>query len=89
MMLVEIVIALLVGCFFAIGIAALWIGLLGVAGEVRVARCERCGRLGVAPPSEPLRTCVRCRHEHLLHPVLALHHPGATHHPPGDGPPPA
>jgi len=60
-------------------------GLLGILGAVRVVRCDRCGRFGLTSLGTPLRSCVRCRHGVLLHPVATRHflhaarHGGARH----------
>src|SRR6185437_5347360 len=43
-------------------------------GAVRLARCERCGRLAVTSPHASLKRCHSCRHERLLHPLHSLHH---------------
>ncbi len=70
-----------VGLLFALAIAVLWIGFLGIVGEVRFVRCPRCNHLEAAPAYLTSRACVRCRHEHVFHPVVAIHHSWAEHHP--------
>lgn len=50
-------------------VAGAFVGMLGVVGALRIERCEQCGHLGLTGPSEPLRSCPRCRHERLLHPL--------------------
>ena len=79
MIVVELVGVLLVAGLFVVGTVALWVGLLGVLGAVRLVRCDRCGRLGITSASEPLVTCSRCRHDHLLHPITALHQAHLVH----------
>lgn len=63
--------------------AALYLGLLGVLGAVRMVRCDRCRHWGWTSTTQPLRSCPRCRHGNLLHPLLALHHlyESRRHHP--------
>ena len=79
MIVVEVLTAMLVVSLAFLVTVALWVGLLGAVGAARMVRCDRCGRLGLSSSSEPLATCVRCRHEHLLHPVLAIQHTHGSH----------
>ncbi|HKD97253.1 MAG TPA: hypothetical protein VKB69_06560, partial [Micromonosporaceae bacterium] len=54
-----------------------FIGLLGVIGALRFARCENCDRLEMLTSRQMLHPCMHCRHERLFHPVEALHLYGA------------
>ncbi|MEO9109435.1 MAG: hypothetical protein ABI368_04380 [Jatrophihabitantaceae bacterium] len=69
-----ILIAVLVVPLFLVMLASDYIGLLGIVGAVRLARCDHCGHFGLTAAREELQTCARCRHERLLHPLVALHH---------------
>ncbi|MGH9080282.1 MAG: hypothetical protein ACRDYE_09470 [Acidimicrobiales bacterium] len=61
--------------------AALYLGLLGAIGAIRLVRCSACGHWGWTSPGRPLRSCPFCRHGHLLHPILTVHHTRwARHH---------
>jgi hypothetical protein len=71
---VETAIGVLVLPLALVSLVAFYIGFFGAFGGVRMVRCDRCGHLGMASPREPLRSCARCRHGRLLHPVAALHH---------------
>lgn len=80
MIVVEIAVAVLGTTMFVAAVAALWIGLLGVLGAVRFARCARCGHLGLTSSIGPLQACIRCRHDHFFHPMLAVHRAHLPHH---------
>jgi len=72
-MAVYIVIAVLVSVLAIATVAAAIIGILGLAGIVRLARCDRCGHLTVTDARTAPQSCPQCRHEHLTHPLAALH----------------
>jgi hypothetical protein len=80
MVILEVVVALLGTTLFVAAMAALWLGFLGVIGAVRFGHCAECGRLGLTSSAEPLEACVRCRHNHFLHPVLTVHHAHVFRH---------
>ncbi|MGH9046356.1 MAG: hypothetical protein ACRDVW_03475 [Acidimicrobiales bacterium] len=80
MIFVEIAVGLVGTVWLVVAVAAFWIGLLGIFGAVRFIRCAKCGHLGLTSSSGPLQACVRCRHDHVLHPVLAVHHAQVFHH---------
>jgi DNA-directed RNA polymerase subunit RPC12/RpoP len=80
MVALEALISVLVAVVFVLGVAALWIGFLGIIGTSRFVRCEECGRIELVPASAPSRACLRCRHRRLLHPVLTAHRAHAAHH---------
>ena len=75
MIVFGVLTGVLVGVFGIFVAGASIAGLLGILGAVRFVRCDSCGRLGVSLPSVPLRSCVHCRHDLLLHP---LHHHAHT-----------
>ena len=77
---VEVLIGVLVAASFAFACVALWIGVVGTFGPVQVVHCEQCGRLGLVMPAGRSHECAWCRHDRMLHPVLALHHVGARVH---------
>ena len=71
---IEVVTSVLVLLLGIVSVAAAYIGILGLFGAARMSRCARCGHLGLTSATEPLRTCPYCRHEQLLHPIVAFHH---------------
>ena len=62
-----------------LGVATTAALYLGVLGAVRMVRCDRCRHWGWTSPTQPLRSCPRCRHGNLLHPILTLHHLYQSH----------
>jgi hypothetical protein len=80
MVIVEVLAAVLVGVLALATLLAMYGGLLGLLGVMRFVPCDLCGHLGMTSASEPLRTCTRCRHGRLLHPLWALHHSHGGHH---------
>ena len=54
--------------------AAIYAGLLGMAGQFYVARCANCHHLTFSTVGNP-KSCPHCRHLPLLHPLRARHHP--------------
>jgi hypothetical protein len=79
-MAVEILIGVLVAVLAVATVAAAYLGLAGVVGVIRFGRCEHCGRLGVTRAEEHLLSCLNCRHERILHPILVLHRTWESHH---------
>jgi hypothetical protein len=80
MVIVEVLTAALVAALALVTLLVMCEGLGGILGMIRFARCNRCGHLGMTSATEPIRACIRCRHGHLLHPLLALHHHGEQLH---------
>ena len=72
--IIEVLTGALVVTMLIAMAAALYVGLLGALGLIRLVRCDCCGHLGMTTASAPLRACGRCRHGRLLHPLLSLHH---------------
>lgn len=54
--------------------AAIYLGLLGMAGQGYVVRCTACGHLTFSSVDKPQQSCPRCRHPLLLDPLRALGH---------------
>ena len=79
MVALEALIGGLVAVVFILGIAALWIGFLGIIGAGRFVRCDECGRIALVSASAPPRACLLCRHRRLLHPVTSVHRDRAVH----------
>ena len=73
MLALEVIVATLVCVLLIVVSAAGYIGALGVLGAVRFVRCPHCGHLGLTSTSRPVRSCSRCRHGILLHPIRSLH----------------
>ncbi len=74
-----------VAIVLAVGLAVLTfvaadVALLVIVGALRIARCGHCHRLSLTRTEGPLRACVRCRHERVLHPVQTLHHASTAPH---------
>ena len=74
-MAVEAVTAALVIALALATLIAAIIGLLGVAGALRLARCQRCDHLVVTAATTRPDGCSYCRHDRLLHPLRAIRHP--------------
>lgn len=74
MVVVLVVEAILVVVSVLLAMAALYWGLLGAFGILRVVRCHDCGKLGWASANRPVRRCIFCRHEGLRHPTAVFHH---------------
>lgn len=72
-MAIEILIGVLVAVLAAGTTVAALIGLAGLAGVARLIRCEHCNRLGLTSGSQPLMSCMNCRHERVLHPLAVRH----------------
>jgi hypothetical protein len=79
-MAIEILIGVLVAVLALATVAAAYLGLAGITGVIRFGRCEHCGRLGVTSAEEHLQSCMNCRHERILHPILVLHRSWHAHH---------
>jgi len=79
MVAVEVLTAVVVLALAIVTTAAFYVGVLGALGLIRYVRCDRCGHLGLTSASEPLRSCLHCRHGQLFHPHFALHHARAEH----------
>ncbi|SHU73681.1 Uncharacterised protein [Mycobacteroides abscessus subsp. abscessus] len=65
---VTAVLGFVVGCAT---IAALYLGLLGMAGAARMVRCTACSHWMVSHTDEA-GTCTRCSHPLLWHPWKVL-----------------
>jgi DNA-directed RNA polymerase subunit RPC12/RpoP len=70
----AVTMALVIALAVATLIAA-YIGLLGISGALRLARCDRCGHLVVTATGAPPGACAYCRHDRLMHPLHAIYHP--------------
>jgi hypothetical protein len=71
----------IVAIVFAVALAVLTfvaadVALLVIVGALRIARCGHCHRLSLSRTPGPVRACVRCRKERVLHPVHTIHHGG-------------
>jgi len=64
----------LIAVLAAASTVAIFVGLLGLAGQFFVVRCASCHHLTVSSAKQPRRSCPRCRHRVLLHPRRAAHH---------------
>jgi hypothetical protein len=73
-LIIEVLTGVLVAVSVVVMAVALYVGLLGALGFIRLVRCDRCGHLGMTTAAAPLRACGRCRHGRLLHPLVSLHH---------------
>ena len=73
-MVLEILTSALVVVLAVATVIAAFVGLLGVAGALRLLRCEQCDHLVVTSALRPPGTCAYCRHDRLFHPVHAMHH---------------
>lgn len=72
-MLIYVVLAVLVGLLAIATVMAQAVGLLALGGVVRLMRCSGCGHLTITDPQTKPASCPYCRHEHLAHPLAALH----------------
>lgn len=81
MVIVEVVVGVLFAALLVVATALLWIGLLGILGALSFRRCEQCRGLELVSATAPPHLCLKCRHEHLFHPVLSTRHAYAVHHP--------
>jgi hypothetical protein len=70
----EVLTVALVVVLAAATTAAIYYGLLGMIGQFFIVRCESCGHATSSSSNRPLRSCARCRHPVLLHPLRALPH---------------
>ena len=66
--------ALIVG-LAAAATAAIYLGILGITGQLYLAGCSACQHLTFSSTNTPRQTCPRCRHPLRLHPVHTLIHP--------------
>ena len=64
----------LIAVLAAASTVAIFVGLLGLAGQFFVVRCASCHHLTVSSANEPRQFCSRCRHPALLHMLGAAHH---------------
>ncbi|MGH8989411.1 MAG: hypothetical protein ACRDXC_12600 [Acidimicrobiales bacterium] len=74
MLIVEIVAGVLVVALAVVMAVCGVVGLLGIIGAVRIVRCSHCRRIALSTASAPLRSCSRCRHGWLLHPLYQMQH---------------
>lgn len=70
---VEILAAVGVVVLAAGTLSAFYLGVLGVVGVIRFARCGACGHLAATTASDAPQSCPSCRHETVLHPIVAAH----------------
>src|ERR1700757_2089045 len=66
--------ALIVG-LAAAATAAIYLGILGMSGQLYLVRRSACRHLTFSFTNMPRQTCPRCRHPLRLHPVHTLIHP--------------
>jgi hypothetical protein len=89
MVVLEVCAGVLIAALATATVGAIAVGMLGMAGAIRLAPCRRCGRLGVTSLDQPLRSCMHCRHGWVLHPLYQWHHAHPHPHPhphrPGHG----
>ncbi len=74
-MLVEIVAIALAAVLALLTLGVAEVALLAILAVLRIVRCAHCHRLLLTRRVGPLQACVQCRHERLLHPIHAIHHP--------------
>ena len=79
MVIVEVVTGVLFTALLVLATVLLWIGLFGILGTVRFKRCERCRGLELVAASAPPHLCLKCRHEHVFHPIHSTRHAYAVH----------
>ncbi len=56
--------------------AALYVGLVGMLGGFYIVRCASCSHWTFSAVDRPPRSCARCRHPTLRHPLRAIRHRG-------------
>ena len=78
-MVVEVILAVLVVVLAAATLAVFYLGLFGLVGVLRFARCNGCGRLAASVASRSALFCPSCSHAVLLHPLEAMHHVHPSH----------
>jgi molybdenum cofactor biosynthesis enzyme MoaA len=80
-MAVEVVAIVLAGALALVTLGVADVAFLVIMGVVRLSRCAHCHRMRLTTGEGPLKACVQCRHERLLHPIHPAHHsapaPGA------------
>jgi hypothetical protein len=70
---------LTVALIVALAVAAtalIYLGLLGMIGQLYVVRCAACNHLTFSSADLPQASCPYCRHPVLLHPLRTVRHPG-------------
>lgn len=72
MIVLEILGGILVLALGTFATAALYFGMLGAFGAVRLVRCSHCDHWGWTSGTQPLRSCPICRHGKLFHPLVSL-----------------
>lgn len=86
---VEVITAVVVFALVVVTTVAALVGVGGMLGLIRLARCPQCGHLTVSAAAAPPAACPHCRHEwrtHALpHPLRSLHN-AVTLHRIGHGP---
>ena len=71
----EILTIALIAVLALATLAAIWVGLLGWMGQFYIVRCSECSHVMFSSAKNPQRSCARCRHPLLMHPVRAVVHP--------------
>jgi molybdenum cofactor biosynthesis enzyme MoaA len=79
LMAVEIVAIVLATVLAVLTLGVADVAFLVIMGVVHIARCAHCHRLRLTVREGPLQACMPCRHERLLHPLHAVHHPVRAH----------
>jgi predicted Zn-ribbon and HTH transcriptional regulator len=73
-MAIYVLIAVLVCVLAGATVFAAILGIMGLFGIVRFARCGCCGHFTVTDARSAPQSCPQCRHEYLTHPLAGMHH---------------